>query len=110
MKTVSDFASAMQKVSGVSDEVINDAMQIGLQMVYLLRILNENKSCNGYECDIWNRFKTNIEMLAKAQEGQTGQLTKLLPNMKEAKKMGWHLVDVLGTIDGKDKRRSCSDW
>lgn len=99
-KQFSDFASSMQEVSGISDEVIKDAMQIGLQMgISANDIERVTKVAMDMSATFGTDLKTNIEMLAKAQEGQTGQLTKLLPNMKEAIKDGTAFSDVLGTIE-----------
>lgn len=83
-----------------SDEVIKDAMQIGLQMgISAKDIERVTKVAMDMSATFGTDLKTNIEMLAKAQEGQTGQLTKLLPNMKEAIKDGMEFSDVLGTIE-----------
>lgn len=99
-KQFSNFASAMQKVSGVSDEVIKDAMQIGLQMgISANDIERVTKVAMDMSATFGTDLKTNIEMLAKAQEGQTTQLTRLLPNMKEAIKDGMAFSDVLGEIE-----------
>jgi len=96
----SDFAGELQKTTGISDEVIKDVMQLGLQMgISAGDIERITKLATNMSATFGIDLKTSVEMLAKAQEGQTTQLTRLLPNMKEAIKEGMSFNEVLGVLE-----------
>lgn len=101
-KQFSDFASNMQNYTGISDEVIKDTIQIGLQMgISVKDIERVTKVAADMSATFGTDLRTNVELLAKAQEGQTTQLTRMLPSLKDAIKDGASFADVLGAVESK---------
>lgn len=99
-----DLASAMQNLTGVSDEVVKDAIQVGLQMGISASDMERTiKVAADLAATFGIDLKTAIEMLAKAQQGQTMQLGRLLPNLKETIESSKSYAEILGTIETRVK-------
>lgn len=99
-----NLASAMQSLTGISDEVIKDAIQVGLQMGIstqdmerTIRVAADLAATFGID------LRSAVEMLAKAQEGQTTQISRLLPNLKETIESSKSYAEILGAIESRVK-------
>lgn len=100
----SNLATQMQRLTGTSDEVVKDAIQVGLQMgISADNIERTIKVAADLAATFGIDLRTAVQMLAKAQEGETMQLVRLLPNMKEIVKEGASYAEILGAIESRVK-------
>ncbi|MEM4260534.1 MAG: hypothetical protein QXG00_04820 [Candidatus Woesearchaeota archaeon] len=99
-----NLASIMQKITGISDEVVKDAIQVGLQMGISAKDMEQTiKTASDLSATFGIDLKSAVEMLAKAQEGETTQLTRLLPNLKDTIKNAKDYSEILGVIGDRVK-------
>jgi len=102
-----NFASKIQSISGVGDEVVKSVMNIGLQMgVSGKDIERFTKLAFDMSAAFGIDAKKAMEMLVKAQEGEVGQLTRMLPFLKDNIKEGMKFADVIGVIENRTKGAS----
>jgi len=97
-----NLASSIQKTTGISDEVVKDVIQIGLQMGISVKDMEKTvKVAADLSATFGIDLKNAVEMLAKAQEGETTQLTRMLPNLKETIKNAKDYSEILGVVGEK---------
>jgi len=99
-----NLAKSIQKLSGTSDDAVKDAIQIGLQMGINADEMNRTIKVAANLAAVFGiDLKTAVEMLAKADEGQTTQLTRLIPALKSTVDAGASYSDILGVIEERTK-------
>lgn len=97
-----NFASSLQRTTGISDEVIKDVVQIGIQMgISVGDIERTVKVATDLSVTFGIDLRSAVEMLAKAQEGEITQLGRLLPNMKDTIKNAKDYSEILGVVESR---------
>lgn len=101
------FASEMQNITGTSDEVVKSLMNIGLQMgASATDIQRFTKLSLDMAAALGIDAQTAMQALVKAQEGETTQLTRMLPFLKDSVKEGTSFADIIGIIEQRTKGAS----
>jgi len=99
---LNDYALKLQNISGVSDEVIKDAMALGstmgIETTYLdkaTKVALDLSSALGISLD------TAMRMLAKGTEGNLEQLNRYIPSLGELNLEAMDTAEILDTVGDK---------
>lgn len=99
---LNDYALKLQNISGVSDEVIKDAMALGSTMGIETTYLDKaTKVAMDLSAALGINLDTAMRMLAKGTEGNLEQLNRYIPSLGKLNLEAMDTAEILDTVGDK---------
>ena len=96
------FATELQRISGVSDEVIKSAMSLGLTMgITSNDIFRATEVAMNLSAALGTDLSTAMRYVGQAMEGNLSTLGRYIPSLKELNTEGMSTSEILALIGGR---------